>query len=78
MKIAVTELWHIQFFNDFQRGITRKLRKGNNHYCVGHLVFSIYYHEDILKIVYEWTDGQCYAIIRPVIFENRRIKTKLV
>ena len=45
------------FFYNFQRGITQKLRKGEQSFlcwthCVDLIYISIKYHEDILKIVY--------------------------
>ena len=39
--------------------------------------FSVKFHDDILKIVYERTDGQAdsaYAMMRPFIFLSKRIK----
>ena len=56
--IMVTELWPVQyFFYDFQRGITQKLRKGEQSFlcgthCLDLIYISIKYHEDFLKIVY--------------------------
>ena len=60
--ITVTDLWRVQdFFYDFQRSITQKLRKGEQSFlsgtlCLDFIYISIKYHEDILKIVYGWTD----------------------
>ena len=50
-------------FYNFQRGITQKLRKGEQSFLCGTLCFdliyiSIKYHKDILKIVYGRTDRQ--------------------
>ena len=64
MKIhkMATELWAVQdFFYEFQRGITQKLRKGEQLFlcgtlCLDLIYISIKYHEDILKIVYGRTD----------------------
>ena len=58
------------YFYDFQRAITQKLRKGEQSFICGTLCFdliyiSIKYHEDILKIVDRRTDEHRYAIIRP-------------
>ena len=65
MKIykLVTELWCVQAFYDIQRGITQKLRRGEQSFlcgkhCLDLLYISIKYHEDILKIVYGQRKGQ--------------------
>ena len=61
---AVTELWRVQdFFYDFKRGIPQKLRKGEQSFlcgtlCLDLIYISINYHEGILNIVYERTDGR--------------------
>ena len=68
--IIVTELWCIQdFFYDFQRGITQKLRKGEQSFLCGTLChdlihISINYHEDILKIVYGRTDNDMTIFLK--------------
>ena len=51
------------FFYDIQRGITQKLRRGEQSFlcgihCLDLLCISIKYHEDILKIVYGQREGQ--------------------
>ena len=60
------------FFYDFQRGITQKLRKGEQSFlcgilCLGLIYISMKYREDIWKIVYRQTGGQRHAIIRPFL-----------
>ena len=67
--ITATELWPIQdFFCDFQRIITQKVRKGEQSFlcgalCLDLIYISIKYHEDILKIVYGRMDAQRHTII---------------
>ena len=66
-----------RFYYIFQRGITQKLRKGEQSFLFGthsldHIYISIKYHEDILKVVYRCR--QSHAIIRPFFFKMGVLK----
>ena len=63
------------FFYDLQRGITQKLRKGEQSFvcvalCLDLIYIFVRYHQDILKIINERTYRQRHAIIRPNCFQN--------
>ena len=78
MKIytTVTDLGRVQdFFYDFQKSTTQKLRKGEQSLLCGKLCHDLIY----ISIKYPgyclWTtDGRRHAIISPVFFQNGRIK----
>ena len=68
------------FFYEFQRGITQKLRKGEQSFlcgtlCLDLIYISIKYLEAILKTVYEWTDDTA-ACHNTMGFVSKRACTK--